>query len=136
MNAHVLCGETATTFHGQTVRCTKPKGHEEKVEEHWDTEHRVGWTDPTLLAENHLRQLIDNAAFNGVGGKSLGWTARLIELVEQRMRLEAGQLLHVTCPGYETGHTPCRCCCEGCKHNCSAHNPDHAACIAEEPASG
>jgi len=25
------------------------------------------------------------------------------------------------CPGYETEPNICRCLCEGCKHNCSAH---------------
>lgn len=29
-----------------------------------------------------------------------------------------------SCPGYETSPNPCRCPCEGCKHHCSAHNPD------------
>jgi hypothetical protein len=29
-----------------------------------------------------------------------------------------------SCPGYETSPNPCRCPCYGCKHHCSAHNPE------------
>lgn len=29
-----------------------------------------------------------------------------------------------SCPGYETSPNLCRCPCYGCKHHCSAHNPD------------
>lgn len=28
------------------------------------------------------------------------------------------------CPGYETEPNLCRCTCEGCRHNCSAHKED------------
>ena len=37
--------------------------------------------------------------------------------------------LHDTCIGMEVfPGNPCRCCCEGCLYNCSAHNPDHSTC--------
>jgi hypothetical protein len=29
-----------------------------------------------------------------------------------------------TCPGYEADPNPCKCTCYGCKHHCSAHNPE------------
>jgi hypothetical protein len=32
-----------------------------------------------------------------------------------------------SCPGYETSPNPCRCPCYGCKHHCSAHNPEDIA---------
>ncbi|MFJ9037934.1 hypothetical protein ACIRF8_15240 [Streptomyces sp. NPDC102406] len=31
-----------------------------------------------------------------------------------------------SCPGHEMSPNPCRCPCYGCKHHCSAHNPDDA----------
>jgi len=31
-----------------------------------------------------------------------------------------------TCPGYETAPNRCTCPCEGCRHNCAAHQPDTA----------
>ncbi|MDX2766443.1 hypothetical protein [Streptomyces europaeiscabiei] len=39
-----------------------------------------------------------------------------------------------SCPGYEMNPNPCRCPCEGCKHNCGAHDPQPAvgACVAAE----
>lgn len=33
----------------------------------------------------------------------------------------AAQIAEGRCPGYETNPNVCRCRCEGCKHNCSAH---------------
>ncbi len=32
---------------------------------------------------------------------------------------------YASCPGYETAPNPCRCPCYGCKHHCSAHDPDN-----------
>jgi hypothetical protein len=32
-----------------------------------------------------------------------------------------------TCPGYETVPNRCACPCEGCKHNCAAHQPGETA---------
>lgn len=29
-----------------------------------------------------------------------------------------------SCPGYETSPNVCRCPCEGCKHNCGAHEEE------------
>lgn len=29
-----------------------------------------------------------------------------------------------SCPGYETSPNLCRCPCEGCKHNCGAHEKE------------
>lgn len=84
MNTNVLCGAEAQSWNGQTMRCTKPKDH--KIEDHWDTDHRTGWTTPEDAAERQLIQMIDNACFHGKGGKTLGWTRRLIELVEERVR--------------------------------------------------
>lgn len=33
----------------------------------------------------------------------------------------AAQIAEGRCPGYETSPNICRCRCEGCRHNCSAH---------------
>jgi len=33
----------------------------------------------------------------------------------------AAQIAEGRCPGYETEPSICRCGCEGCVHNCSAH---------------
>jgi hypothetical protein len=33
----------------------------------------------------------------------------------------SAQIAEGRCPGYETEPNICRCPCEGCKHNCSAH---------------
>jgi hypothetical protein len=33
----------------------------------------------------------------------------------------AARITEGRCPGYETEPNICRCPCEGCKHNCSAH---------------
>lgn len=30
---------------------------------------------------------------------------------------------YASCPQRETYPNPCRCPCEGCKHNCGAHEP-------------
>lgn len=46
---------------------------------------------------------------------------------------EAGQYIRdraraaaiASCPGYEMSPNPCRCPCYGCRHHCSAHNPDY-----------
>ncbi|MFC5802769.1 DUF6085 family protein [Streptomyces formicae] len=35
-----------------------------------------------------------------------------------------------SCPGYETSPNPCRCPCYGCKHHCSAHNPEEVIAAA------
>lgn len=37
---------------------------------------------------------------------------------------EARQEAEASCPGYEKNPNPCRCPCYGCRHHCSAHNPD------------
>lgn len=42
---------------------------------------------------------------------------------------EADAAAVASCPGYETTPNPCRCPCYGCKHHCSAHNPDHHAAV-------
>ena len=34
----------------------------------------------------------------------------------------AAQIAEGRCPGHETEPNICRCPCEGCKHNCSAHD--------------
>lgn len=36
----------------------------------------------------------------------------------------AARIAEGHCPGYETEPNICRCACEGCKHNCSAHKED------------
>jgi hypothetical protein len=41
-----------------------------------------------------------------------------------------------SCPGYETSPNPCRCPCYGCKHHCSAHNPDDPRCDMGVPPVG
>lgn len=33
----------------------------------------------------------------------------------------SAQIAEGRCPGYETAPNICRCRCEGCRHNCSAH---------------
>lgn len=38
---------------------------------------------------------------------------------------QSAQLAEGRCPGYETKPNICRCNCEGCTHNCSAHQ-EHA----------
>lgn len=35
-----------------------------------------------------------------------------------------GSVMTDTCPGFETVPNKCTCPCEGCKHNCSAHEID------------
>lgn len=39
-----------------------------------------------------------------------------------------------SCPGREIdGPSPCRCPCEGCKHNCAAHQPEAAVVVEPQP---
>ena len=87
MNPNVICGATATGWNGQVLTCTKTKDH--KVEDHWDTDHRVGWAQgEDNIAERQLVEKIDNACFHGKGSKTVGWAQRLVELVEERVRAE------------------------------------------------
>jgi hypothetical protein len=39
-----------------------------------------------------------------------------------------------SCPGRELDPNPCRCPCYGCKHHCSAHNPDEVPDSESAPA--
>ncbi|MEH0631749.1 hypothetical protein [Streptomyces stelliscabiei] len=38
-----------------------------------------------------------------------------------------------SCPGYETSPNPCRCPCYGCKHHCSAHDPEPGPVVEAQP---
>ncbi len=46
--------------------------------------------------------------------------ATVVDGLRRRSRRAAA----ATCPGREATPNPCRCPCWGCRHHCSAHNPD------------
>ncbi|MFF7147534.1 hypothetical protein ACFZAO_05605 [Streptomyces griseoaurantiacus] len=53
------------------------------------------------------------------------WAAKLL-------RRLADEAQGTTCPGFETVPNRCGCPCEGCKHNCAAHEPAGPAAPAKE----
>ncbi|MFE0490271.1 hypothetical protein [Streptomyces griseoaurantiacus] len=74
--------------------------------------------------------------------ESVRQAARLVEAVERARLLgwrtvSVARLVHIaegdqaamlpdpvsTCPGRETEPNRCKCPCQGCRHNCAAHDP-------------
>lgn len=66
--------------------------------------------------------------FKGAVGSWPAWLAeeaRLHDPAPAVVSPPVGQAAEIaSCPGYEANPNPCRCPCEGCKHHCSAHDPD------------
>lgn len=65
-------------------------------------------------------------------GLGLGWESARDVL--RRMLAETDpRRVAVACPGYETAPNRCQCPCEGCTHNCAAHQPAAEEQPAETP---
>lgn len=56
-----------------------------------------------------VQTAMGRAALNGTWHDLCYWGEASARIAEGR------------CPGYETAPNICRCMCEGCKHNCGAH---------------
>lgn len=72
-----------------------------------------------------LYQRVEKARAEGDGENAIGRAVLRKDWHDLCYWGEASaQIAEGRCPGYETEPNVCRCPCEGCKHNCGAHDEE------------